>query len=125
MSEKRPVILIVDDDPDILDTFRLILEKHDYVMVGAETAEDGLREYKEKKPDLIIVDLMMEEVDSGTGFVRDLQALGNQAPVYMLSSIGDSLHASTDYVELGLSGIFQKPINSETLLTTLRIKLRS
>ena len=124
MSEKRPVILIVDDDPDILDTFRLILEKHDYVMVGAETAEDGLREYKENKPDLIIVDLMMEEVDSGTGFVRDLQALGNQAPVYMLSSIGDSLHASTDYVELGLSGIFQKPINSETLLTTLRMKLR-
>jgi DNA-binding response OmpR family regulator len=125
MSEKRPVILIVDDDPDILDTFRLILEKHDYVMVGAETAEDGLREYKEKKPDLIIVDLMMEEVDSGTGLVRDLQALGNQAPVYMLSSIGDSLHASTDYVELGLSGIFQKPINSETLLTTLRTKLQS
>jgi DNA-binding response OmpR family regulator len=124
MSEKKPVILIVDDDPDILDTFRLILEKHDYVMVGAETAEDGLREYKEKKPDLIIVDLMMEEVDSGTGLVRDLQALGNQAPVYMLSSIGDSLHASTDYVELGLSGIFQKPINSETLLTTLRMKLR-
>lgn len=124
MSEKRPVILIVDDDLDILDTFRLILEKHDYVMVGAETAEDGLREYKEKKPDLIIVDLMMEEVDSGTGFVRDLQALGNQAPVYMLSSVGDSLHASTDYVELGLSGIFQKPINSETLLTTLRMKLR-
>ena len=124
MSEKRPVILIVDDDLDILDTFRLILEKHDYVMVGAETAEDGLREYKENKPDLIIVDLMMEEVDSGTGFVRDLQALGNQAPVYMLSSIGDSLHASTDYVELGLSGIFQKPINSETLLTTLRMKLR-
>jgi DNA-binding response OmpR family regulator len=125
MSEKRPVILIVDDDPDILDTFRLILEKHDYVMVGAETAEDGLREYKEKNPDLIIVDLMMEEVDSGTGLVRDLQALGNQAPVYMLSSIGDSLHASTDYVELGLSGIFQKPINSETLLTTLRMKLKS
>jgi DNA-binding response OmpR family regulator len=124
MSEKRPVILIVDDDLDILDTFRLILEKHDYVMVGAETAEDGLREYKERKPDLIIVDLMMEEVDSGTGFVRDLQALGNQAPVYMLSSIGDSLHATTDYVELGLSGIFQKPINSETLLTTLRMKLR-
>jgi DNA-binding response OmpR family regulator len=124
MPEKQKVILVVDDDPDILDTFRLILEKHGYVMLGAETAEDGLREYKEKTPDLIIVDLMMEEVDSGTGLVRDLRVLGNQAPVYMLSSIGDSLHASTDYAELGLSGIFQKPINSETLLTTLKIKLR-
>jgi DNA-binding response OmpR family regulator len=124
MSEKQKVILVVDDDPDILDTFRLILEKHGYVMLGAETAEDGLREYKENNPDLIIVDLMMEEVDSGTGLVKDLRALGNQAPVYMLSSIGDSLHSSTDYTDLGLSGIFQKPINSETLLTTLKIKLR-
>lgn len=123
MSQKQHVILVVDDDPDILDTFRLILEKHGYVMAGARTAEEGLREYRKERPDLIIVDLMMEEVDSGTGFVRDLQALGNQAPVYMLSSIGDSLHASTDYVELGLSGIFQKPINSETLLTTLKMKL--
>jgi hypothetical protein len=42
----------------------------------------------------------------------------------MLSSVGDSLHGSIDYSELGLDGVFQKPINTQTLLTTLRTKLK-
>ncbi len=126
MPETRTlkVILAIDDDPDLLDVIRLVLEKNGYHMVAAESAEEGLRKYKETKPDLIIVDLMMEEVDSGAGFVKELRALGNTAPIYMLSSVGDSLHMSTDYTELGLTGIFQKPIDSNTLLSTLRTKLK-
>ena len=123
MSTKR-TILVVDDDPDLLDAFRLVLEKHGYEMVGAENAEEGARAFKKKRPDLIIVDLMMEEVDSGTSLIKELRALGNTAPIYMLSSVGDSLHSSTDYAELGLSGVFQKPIHNETLLMTLRTKLK-
>ena len=123
MSEKQHTVLIVDDDPDLLDTFRLVLEKHGYEMIGAQTAEDGLRQYKQKHPDFILVDLMMEEVDSGTSLVKELRALGNTVPVYLLSSVGDGLHSTIDYAELGLSGIFQKPINIQTLLTTLRTKL--
>ena len=122
MPDKR-TILVIDDDPDLLDTLRIILEKHGYHMVGAESAEEGLRAYKESPPELIIVDLMMEEVDSGTSFVKELQALGNKAPIYMLSSVGDSLHSSIDYAELGLSGVFQKPIHTHTLITTLKTKL--
>lgn len=116
-------ILVVDDDPDVLDTFRLVLEKHGYEMVGAESAEEGLQAYKEKNPDLVIIDLMMEEIDSGTSLVKELQALGNTAPIYMLSSVGDSLHWSTDYSDLGLSGVFQKPFEPATLLATLKAKL--
>ena len=123
MPETQHTVLIVDDDPDLLDTFRLVLEKHGYKMIGAQTAEDGLRQYKQSRPDLILVDLMMEEVDSGTNFVKELRVLGNTVPVYLLSSVGDGLHSSIDYSELGLSGIFQKPINIPTLLTTLRTKL--
>ncbi|HRX85495.1 MAG TPA: response regulator, partial [Phycisphaerae bacterium] len=77
----------------------------------------------ETHPDLVIVDLMMEEVDSGTSFVRDLQALGNTAPIYMLSSIGDRLYMNADYASLGLSGVFQKPIDPNTLLGVLRTRL--
>jgi DNA-binding response OmpR family regulator len=123
MPETQHTVLIVDDDTDLLDTFRLVLEKHGYIMLGAQTAEEGLRLYKQEHPDFILVDLMMEEVDSGTSLVKELRALGNTVPVYLLSSVGDGLHSSIDYSELGLSGIFQKPINIETLLTTLRTKL--
>jgi len=118
------VILYVDDDPDFLDSVRAILESNGYNMAEASSAEEGLRVYKETKPDLVIVDLMMEEVDAGTTFVKELRALGNKAPVYMLSSVGDNLNLSTDYAELGLAGVFQKPINPEMMLKVLRAKLK-
>lgn len=123
MQNGKHVILYIDDDRDFLDSMRAILEANGYVMAEASTAEEGLQVYRTTNPDLIIVDLMMEEVDAGTSFVKELRAMGNKAPIYMLSSVGDNLNMSTDYSELGLSGIFQKPINPDALLKVLKAKL--
>ncbi len=118
------VILCVDDDQDVLTSLRLILEKNGYAMVEAYSAEDGVRVYKESKPDLVIVDLMMESVDAGRNFVKELLLLGNKVPVFMLSSVGDSLAQNVQFSDLGLMGVFQKPIEVSTLLTTLKRKLK-
>lgn len=125
MQDGKHVILCIDDDPDIRDSLRMILEANGYVHVEASTAEEGLKVYKETSPDLVIVDLMMEEVDAGTTFVRELKLLGCQVPVYMLSSVGDSLNMSMSYAELGLSGLLQKPVSPDNLLRLLRNKLGS
>lgn len=124
MKDGKHVILCIDDDQDVLDALRIVLEKNNYTMLEAKTAEDGLRIYKAGNPDFVIVDLIMEEVDAGRNFAKDLMVLGNKAPVYMLSSIGDSLASNIDFSELGLTGILQKPIDFSSLLTTLRIKLK-
>lgn len=124
MHEGKHVILVLDDDPDILEALRILLEANGYIMAGAATAEEGLKVCEETNPDLIIVDLMMEEVDAGTSFVRELRAAGRVPPIYMLSSVGDSFNMSTDYAELGLSGVFQKPIDPDMLLTILKRKLQ-
>jgi DNA-binding response OmpR family regulator len=124
MQNGKAVILAIDDDQDILDALRMVLEANGYAMLEAHSAEEGLKAYRQARPDLLIVDLMMEEVDAGTSFVRELQALGNAAPIYMLSSVGDNLHANADYSALGLSGIFQKPLNPDTLLAILGAKLK-
>jgi len=124
MQDGKHVVLCVDDDQDLLDALRMVLEKNEYAMIGARSAEEGLKKYKETNPDLIIVDLMMEEVDAGTGLVRDLKAAGNTKPVYMLSSVGDNLNINIDYAELGLSGVFQKPIDNQQLLNVLKSKLK-
>ena len=124
MKDGKFVILCIDDDQDILDSIRIVLEKNDYIMAEAKTAEEGIKVFKMEKPDLIIVDLMMEEVDAGRKYVKELKLLNNEAPIYMLSSIGDSLTLNVDYTELGLSGVFQKPMDFNTLLTTLKIKLK-
>ena len=124
MQAGKHVILCVDDDEDILYALRMVLEKNGYVMVSARSAEDGRRVYKESKPDLIVVDLMMEEVDAGTHLAKELKVLQNTKPVYMLSSVGDQLNQNIDYNALGLTGVFQKPINFDTLLATLKQKLK-
>ena len=123
MPEGKPVILYVDDDPDYCEAMRVILEAAGYEMAEAASAEDGLEVYKSRRPDLVIVDLMMEEVDSGTAFVKELRLLGNTAPIFMLSSVGEGMSISADYASLGLDGIFQKPIDRATLLKVLKTKL--
>jgi len=121
--ERKPLILCIDDDPDYLDAVQVILEANGYAMVQAATAEEGLRAFKEQNPDLIIVDLMMEEIDSGASFVKQLRFLGCEAPIYMLSSVGDALQLNIDTAELGLAGVFQKPIEPKTFLSTIQAHL--
>ncbi len=123
MRDGKHVVLYVDDDPDMLDTIGMVVESAGYVFERAATAEEGLRRYKEVQPDFVIVDLMMEEVDAGTSLVKELKLIGNKAPVYMLSSVGDQLNMQTQYGDLGLTGVFQKPVSFETLKSTLKAKL--
>ncbi|MCB2205777.1 response regulator [bacterium] len=123
MNDGKHVVLYLDDDQDMLDAVRIILEANDYEMVEAHSAEEGLQVYKDTNPDFLLVDLMMEEVDAGTNFAKEMKVLGNTAPVFMLSSVGDSLDDNTDYRELGLDGVFQKPIHPKTLLSILKKKL--
>ena len=123
MKNGKNLILCVDDDQDFLDSMKIIIESGNYTVRTANSAEDGLKQYKEARPDFVIVDLMMEEVDSGVNFVKEIRALGPTPPVYMLSSVGDGLTLSTDYSALGLAGVLQKPMNPQILLATLKAKL--
>ena len=123
MSADKPLILCVDDDPDILEFLQIVLESEGFDFTGAGSAEEGLLAYRERRPDLLILDLMMEEVDAGTGMIKELKLLGNQAPIFMLSSVGDHLSMTTDYASLGLAGVFQKPVDRVQLLNVLRMAL--
>jgi DNA-binding response OmpR family regulator len=123
MREGKHVVLYVEDDADYQDMVREILEAADFEMVAASSAEEGIRAWDREKPDLVIVDLMMEEVDAGTSLITDLRARGCDVPIYMLSSVGDDLAMSMDYGALGLAGVFQKPIDGRSLVTILKARL--
>ncbi len=124
MKDGKYKILCIDDDSDVLDSLRMFLESKNYTMVEAHSAEEGLTVYKREQPDFVIVDLMMESVDAGRNFVRELRILDNKAPVYMLSSVGDALTQNVNFAELGLEGVFQKPVDFNVLLATLKTKLK-
>ncbi len=124
MIDGKHVVLYVDDDPDFRDSMRTVLEANDYSLVEASTGEEGVSQFKKHQPDLIILDLMMEEVDTGTSMVRDLKMAGCDVPIIVASSVGDALQTSTDTSELGLAGVLQKPVDFDNLLVLIRSKLQ-
>jgi DNA-binding response OmpR family regulator len=123
MPRAKHVILCVDDDQDILLSLRVVLESKGYEVVTAATGREGLDAYAQCRPDVVIVDLMMEEVDSGLTFARTLQSLGNTAPVFFLSSTGDYMYGTVDVGEVGAAGVFQKPIDPAVLLRVVGQKI--
>ena len=69
----RTTILIVDDDPDLLSAAQAVLEGIGYRVLTEGTAEDGLTTARSERPGLIILDLMMEEADSGVRLAHQLR----------------------------------------------------
>ena len=124
MKDNKYVVLYVEDDPDFRDSMRTVLEANGYMVVEAADGEEGLSTFQESQPDLVIVDLMMEEIDAGVAMMRQLQSVGCDVPVYMLSSAGDAMSMSTDYAALGFRGVLQKPLDFDRLLNILKTQLK-
>ena len=122
-AETGKTILIIDDDPDIRKATRIVLESAGFVVGEAATGEEGLKVARKIKPDAILLDLMMETVDAGSKVSTKLKEGGFTAPIFLLSSVGDAVRYNIDAQELGLAGIFQKPIDHNTLLSTLKAEL--
>lgn len=122
-AETGKTILIIDDDPDIRKATRIVLESAGFVVGEASTGEEGLKTAQKIKPDVILLDLMMETVDAGSKVSTKLMEGGFTAPIFLLSSVGDAVRYNIDAQELGLAGIFQKPIDHKTLLSTLKAEL--
>ncbi len=122
-GETGKTVLIIDDDPDIRAATRIVLESAGFVVGEASTGEEGLKTARKINPDVILLDLMMETVDAGSKVSTQLKEAGFTAPIFLLSSVGDAVRYNIDAKELGLAGIFQKPIDHKTLLSTLRAEL--
>ncbi len=124
IGETGKTILIIDDDPDIRAATRIVLESAGFMVGEASTGEEGLKTAQRIKPDAILLDLMMESVDAGSKVSTQLKEAAFTAPIFLLSSVGDAVRYNLDAKELGLAGIFQKPIDHNVLLTTLKTKLK-
>jgi two-component system, OmpR family, response regulator VicR len=63
-------ILCIEDDPEMIDLIRLILNRHGFVVHGASNGEEGLKMIQEEHPDLILLDLMMPDMDGWEVYQR-------------------------------------------------------
>jgi DNA-binding response OmpR family regulator len=85
-------ILVVDDDPIFVKSTTAILEAHGYEVDSAPNREDGLAKMNEQKPDLLLLDVMMDWVLDGVSISREMMAERNlrRIPIVMVTSILNS-----------------------------------
>jgi len=82
-------ILIIDDDPDFREFVRIVLESHDYAVLEAENAEDGLALMRTGSPALVLLDAMMSYELAGVGTIRSVRedpALAH-IPLILISAV--------------------------------------
>jgi DNA-binding response OmpR family regulator len=116
-------ILVVDDDPDILDAVTMILESQDYAVVTARDGVEGLATLKAENPDLMILDLMMPKMD-GFGVCKELQdprwAKFRDTPILILTSVREEASRRRYELETGLEldvdDYIEKPMSPDVLL---------
>ena len=120
MPEK---ILIVDDDPDILDALTMILESKGYQVITAQDGIEGLANLKAEKPDLLILDLLMPKMD-GFAVCKELQdprwSKYRDIPILILTSVREEASRRRYELETGLElnvdDYAEKPVSPDILL---------
>jgi DNA-binding response OmpR family regulator len=83
-------ILIVDDDPDIVDAGRLILQREGHTVMAAYSRAEGMAAVASFHPDLMILDVMMEQPDDGFAMAQELRRQGRNFPILMLTSVASA-----------------------------------
>ncbi len=114
-------ILLVDDEPNIIELARMYLEKEGYEIVTATDGEQALTRIEQDKPDLIVLDLMLPRVD-GWQVCRRTRA-ESDVPILMLTARDDDIDKIVG-LELGADDYMTKPFNPRELVARIKAILR-
>jgi two-component system, OmpR family, KDP operon response regulator KdpE len=117
-----PRLLVVDDEPEVLRTLRLVLSGNGYHVVTADSGEAALSELAHRLPDLILLDLMLPGID-GLDVLRAVRERSATLPVIVLSARGEEL-TKVQALDLGADDYVAKPFGVKELLARIRVALR-
>ena len=113
-----PHILVVDDEPDIRQLVRDILEDENYSVSTAENAGDARQALRDRRPDLILLDIWMPETDGITLLKEWSEGRGLPCPVIMMSGHG-TVETAVEATRLGAYDFLEKPLSLAKLLLTV------
>jgi DNA-binding NtrC family response regulator len=118
MAAKKKV-LVIDDDPAICESVQAILAANGYDTAYALSGKDGLASFRGMNPDIVLCDMMMEDIDAGVKVAKSMKEERPGTPVFLLSTIGDATVDTVGIYNLGFSGVFQKPVDFDLLLSVI------
>jgi len=116
----NPYILVVDDDPDLVETVAMMLESKGCEVGRAYDGVEGEESIKERRPDLVILDVMMPRKD---GYVLCAELKGKEEtrdiPVVLLTAVGEAVpttkYTHADGMSTEADDYVSKPIDTESL----------
>lgn len=120
MFLQNRTILVVDDDVDICDFCTLVLTREGADVLCASAVEDGFRLAETRHPDLAVLDIIMEEADSGFKLATRLAEAFPNLPIIMLSSIAEVSSQVFDTSTLPIRELIEKPMKPDHFLKVVR-----
>jgi DNA-binding response OmpR family regulator len=119
MSNKP--ILLVDDDPHVLEVLSLYLKKEEYPVILADNGKEALEKIEEADPRLIVLDVMMPQMD-GIEICRKIRAV-KSTPIIMLTAKSEDIDKILG-LELGADDYITKPFNPREVIARIKAVLR-
>ena len=114
-------ILVVDDEPQIRRSLEVNLERSGYAVETVETGEAALSSFRNRRPDVVILDLIMPGM-GGVEVVRRIREFST-VPIIVLSAMGEEAR-KVEALELGADDYMTKPFGMDELLARIRSLLR-
>jgi len=115
-------ILVVDDEPHIVELATLYLQNDGYNVISAGDGPAALQLVEEHRPNLVVLDIMLPEID-GWEVCRRLRQGGNDVPIIMLTARGEDVDRIVG-LELGADDYMVKPFNPRELVARVKAVLR-
>ena len=116
-------IMIVEDDPEFQDIFAMMLEETGHVIISARDGNDALEKLETQKPDLLIVDILLEAM-MGDALFLQLKSVPEYSniPIILVSSFPARDYKNLENIDPKLT-FLEKPFTKDTLLKVVREKL--
>lgn len=115
-------VLVIEDEPQIRRFLRTSLSANGFVVLEAVKGRDALEEIAKQKPEVILLDLGLPDMD-GLEIIQRLRRAGNRTPVVVLSSRGQE-NTKVEALNLGADDYVTKPFGMAELIARLRTSLR-
>jgi CheY-like chemotaxis protein len=118
----KPKILIVDDDPDVIFAMTAFLEDHGYEVIAARSGLEGVQRVELDRPDLVLLDLMMEKYDTGFNVAKTIKSnpATRDIPIIMVSAVrevtGFGFDQDRDGHWMKTAAFMEKPYQPELVL---------
>ena len=131
MTTDRKTILVIDDDPEICEALQEILSDYDYEVLTAQDTTKGAQLIEQRRPDLLILDIMMTTMQEGLDFANKLKEKEGVwgIPILIVSArppvekgYGRTIDQDMDWIAAEM--FMEKPVEPEDLIKNVKILLK-